>query len=241
MTDIKIDPVSHAKTYPFPVPGRSYVFRNGQPHDLDDHGFDRVGRTPVLAAGSNQSHEQLARKYSVLPGHVEIPVQRGLLHDFDSVYAAHLAGYGSVPSTFHPSPGTRVTTYVLWLDDSQLNRMHETERNYTYDRLDDISVDIPDVPETFDRAFAYTAVVGCLNVDGAPVALAEIDAAGRTLAAMSQSEMLDHVRARLAPDQTLDAFIRAHIEDEAVRRERTLALAADSLPLTFARTVLATF
>lgn len=241
MTDTPIDPVAHAKSYPFPVPGRSYVFRNGQPHDLDDHGFDRAGRTPVLAAGSNQSHEQLARKYSVLPGHVEIPIQRGMLHDFDSVYAAHLAGYGSVPSTFHPSPGTRVTTYVLWLDDAQLNRMHETERNYTYDRLDNIRVDIPDAPESFDRAFAYTAIVGCVNVDGAPVALAEISAEARTLTAMSQVEMLDHVRARLAPDQDLEAFVRAHIEDEAVRRERSLALAANSLPLTFARTVLAEF
>lgn len=235
------DPVAHAKTYPFPVPGRSYVFRNGEPHDLDDHGFDRTGRTPVLAAGSNQSHEQLARKYSVLPGHVEIPIQRGLLDDFDSVYAAHLAGYGSVPSTFHPSPGTRVTTYVLWLDDAQLNRMHETERNYTYDRLDGIRVEIDDAGETLERAYAYTAVVGCVNVDGAPVALAEISAEGRTLRAMSQPEMLDHVRGRLDPEADLSAFIRAHVEDEALRRERTAVLSSDSLPLVFARTVLNTF
>jgi hypothetical protein len=235
------DPVAHAKAYPFPVPGRSYVFRNGTPHDLDDHGFDRTGRTPVLAAGSNQSHEQLARKYSVLPGHVEIPIQRGLLDDFDSVYAAHLAGYGSVPSTFHPSLGTRVTTYVLWLDDAQLNRMHETERNYTYDRLDGIRVEIEGVGEIIDRAFAYTAVVGCLNVNGAPVALAEISAEGRILRAMSQPDMLDHVRGRLGPDVHLDTFIQAHIEDEALRRERTLALSSDSLPLVFERTVLGTF
>jgi hypothetical protein len=235
------DPVAHAKTYPFPVPGRSYVFRNGTPHDLDDHGFDRTGRTPVLAAGSNQSHEQLARKYSVLPGHVEIPIQRGLLDDFDSVYAAHLAGYGSVPSTFHPSPGTRVTTYVLWLDDAQLNRMHETERNYTYDRLDDIRVETEGAAEVIDRAFAYTAIVGCVNVDGAPVALAEISAEGRTLRAMSQPDMLDHVRRRLDPDAHLDTFIQAHIEDEALRRERTLALSSDSLPLVFERTVLGRF
>jgi len=235
------DPVAHAKTYPFPVPGRSYVFRNGTPHDLDDHGFDRTGRTPVLAAGSNQSHEQLARKYSMLPGHVEIPIQRGLLDDFDSVYAAHLAGYGSVPSTFHPSLGTRVTTYVLWLDDAQLNRMHETERNYTYDRLDGIRVEIEGVGEIIDRAFAYTAVVGCLNVNGAPVALAEISAEGRILRAMSQPDMLDHVRGRLDPAVHLDTFIQAHIEDEALRRERTLALSSDSLPLVFERTVLDTF
>lgn len=235
------DPVAHAKTYPFPVPGRSYVFRNGIPHDLDDHGFDRTGRTPVLAAGSNQSHEQLARKYSLLPGHVEIPIQRGLLDDFDSVYAAHLAGYGSVPSTFHPSLGTRVTTYVLWLDDAQLNRMHETERNYTYDRLDGIRVEIDGVGEIIDRAFAYTAVVGCLNVNGAPVALAEISAEGRILRAMSQLDMLDHVRGRLDPAVHLDTFIQAHIEDEALRRERTLALSSDSLPLVFERTVLGEF
>jgi hypothetical protein len=235
------DPVAHAKSYPFPVPGRSYVFRNGEPHDLDDHGFDRAGRTPVLAAGSNQSHEQLARKYSVLPGHVEIPIQRGMLHDFDSVYAAHLAGYGSVPSTFHPSPGTRVTTYILWLDDAQLNRMHETERNYTYDRLDAVRVDIPEAGETLDEAFAYTAVVGCVNVNGAPVALAEIDAEGRTLVAMQQAEMLDHVRARLSPDVDLETFIRAHIDDEDLRRERTATLSVDSLPLSFPRTVLGRF
>jgi hypothetical protein len=172
---------------------------------------------------------------------VEIPIQRGLLDDFDSVYAAHLAGYGSVPSTFHPSLGTRVTTYVLWLDDAQLNRMHETERNYTYDRLDGIRVEIEGVGEIIDRAFAYTAVVGCLNVNGAPVALAEISAEGRILRAMSQPDMLDHVRGRLGPDVHLDTFIQAHIEDEALRRERTLALSSDSLPLVFERTVLGTF
>ena len=239
------DLVAHAKTYPFPVPGRSYVFRNGTPHNMSDHGFDRSGRMPVLAAGSNQSHEQLARKYSEMPGHVEIPIQRGLLEDFDSVYAAHLAGYGSVPSTFYPSPGTRVTTYILWLDDAQLNRMHETERNYTYDRLDSVRVEIEDTAgsslQVIEQAYAYTAIVGCVNLDGAPVALAEILAAGRKLRSMKQSDMLDHIRRRLDPDAPLDTFIQAHIDDEVLRQERTRALSADALPLEFERTVLGTF
>jgi hypothetical protein len=229
------DPVAHAKSYPFPVPGTSYRFVNGAPEALDDHGFDRAGRVPVLAAGSNQSHEQLARKYSVLDGHVEIPVQRAALHDFDAVYAAHLAGYGSVPSTFCPSPGTAVTTYVLWLDDAQLNRMHETERNYTYDVVEDIRVEIDDTGEVVSTAHIYTARVGCVNVDGAAVALSEISARGRTLRAMSQVEMLGHVRDRLDPGVDLDAFIRAHIEDERLRHARAAALATDSLPLTFRR------
>jgi hypothetical protein len=216
------DPVAHAKSYPFPVPGRSYVFWNGQPVDMPEDGFDRADRTPVLAAGSNQSHEQLARKYSILPGHVEIPVQKGMLRDFDSVYAAHLASYGSVPSTFYPSAGTRVTTYVLWLDDSQLNRMHETERNYTFDH-------------------AYTAKIGCVNYDGLPVALAEIKAHGRTLPSMSQPEMLDFVRSRLAPDSALDEFVHAHILDESLRQARTAALSKDAIFQEFPRTVLGDF
>ncbi len=235
------DPVAHAKTYPFPVPGTSYRFVNGAPQPLDDHGFDRSGRVPVLAAGSNQSHEQLARKYSVLEGHVEIPIQRAALHDFDAVYAAHLAGYGSVPSTFCPSPGTAVTTYVLWLDDAQLNRMHETERNYTYDALDEIRVDIDEAGETIATAYIYTARVGCVNVDGAPVALAEIPAAGRNFRAMRQHEMLSHVRDRLEPGADLDAFIRAHIDDEALRKSRTAALSADALILDFPRREIGAF
>ena len=235
------DPVAHAKSYPFPVPGSSYRFVNGRPEPLAGHDFDRMGRVPVLAAGSNQSHEQLARKYGMLGGHVEIPIQRGLLHHFDAVYAAHLAGYGSVPSTFHPSPGTRVTTYVLWLDDAQLARMHETERNYTYDRLEAVRVEIEGGAGTLESAYAYTARVGCVNVEGAPVALAEIAAENRTLRAMSQAEMLAHVRDRLEPGTELDAFIRAHIEDETLRRTRTAALSADALPLEFARTEIGAF
>ena len=235
------DPVAHAKSYPFPVPGASYRFVNGQPEPLAGHEFDRAGRVPVLAAGSNQSHEQLARKYGVLPGHVEIPVQRAALHGFDAVYAAHLAGYGSVPSTFFPSEGTAVTTYVLWLDDAQLNRMHETERNYTYDRLDAIRVEIDDGGGTLDSAYVYTARVGCVNVEGAPVALAEISASGRRLRAMRQDEMLAHVRDRLDPEADLDAFILAHIDDEALRRARTGRLSADALPLDFARIEIGAF
>ena len=234
------DPVAHAKSYPFPVPGRSYVFRNGQPVEMSPDGFDRAGRAPVLAAGSNQSHEQLARKYSVLPGHVEIPIQKGRLQNFDSVYAAHLAGYGSVPSTFYPSEGTRVTTYVLWLDEAQLNRMHETERNYTYDHLESVIVEI-DGGEVLSEAFAYTAKVGCVNFDGSPVALQEIDAEGRTLPSMSQPQMLDLVRSRLAPDTDLDAFIREHIDDDKLRRERTAALSGDAIFLEFPRRVLGDF
>jgi hypothetical protein len=58
---------------------------------------------------------------------------------------------------------------------------------------------------------------------------------------MTQAEMLDHVRGRLAPDLDLETFIIGHIGDNELRSLRSRALADDSLPLTFARTVLAEF
>ncbi|MFL2668814.1 MAG: hypothetical protein ACJ0HT_04470 [Alphaproteobacteria bacterium] len=55
-----IDPVEHAKAYPFPAPDYSYLFEAGKWSALENDEFDVRGRTPVLAAGSNQSPEQLA-------------------------------------------------------------------------------------------------------------------------------------------------------------------------------------
>ena len=126
-------------------------------------------------------------------------------------------------------------------DDAQLNRMHETERNYTYDHLESVTVDIDGEGRTLSEAYAYTAKVGCVNHDGSPVALREIDADGRTLPAMSQPQILDFVRTRLAPEVDLDDFIRAHIDDDTVRQERTAALSEDALFLEFPRTVLGDF
>ncbi len=135
------DPVSHAKAYPFPAPDHSYLYEAGGWQILST-GFETTGRTPVLAAGSNQSPEQLARKYGEMPDIGSIPAQRGALHDFDVVYAAHLSHYGSVPATFQQSPGTIVTVFVLWLTELQLDRMHETEGNYSYDHLDALHLDL---------------------------------------------------------------------------------------------------
>ena len=98
-----------------------------------------------------------------------------------------------------------------------------------------------DGEEVLTTAYAYTAIVGCLNVNGAPAALSEISADGRTLQAMTQPDILDFVRQRLAPDIGLDEFIAQHIGDQKLRRARTSALSADSLPVEFARTVLGTY
>lgn len=227
--------VAYAKSYPFPLRGSSYLFRSGAALPLERHDFDREGRRPVLGAGSNQSHEQIARKYDARD--VEIPAQHAGFHGFDTVYAAQLARYGSIPATFHPSPGTVVSTYVLWLDDAQLDRMHETEPNYSFDRLDGVCVELRDTGEILTSVYVYTATVGCVNVEGAPVALAEIPAEGRRFPGKTQTEILVHVRDRLEPGSDLDSFIMEHVSDEEIRLRRKTFLSADAIRPDFPRTV----
>lgn len=233
------DRVRHAKAYPFPILDRSFIYED---HKIKSFRFDEKlfeHRTPVLAAGSNQSHEQLIRKFSVLDGDVTIPCVRGKLHDFDVVYAAHITGYGSIPATFQASPGTQVQVFVSWFDERQLDRMHATEGNYTFDRLSPIRI-VLDHGQKLIEAYAYSSKVGCLNREGEPVALAEIPAENRTFPAIAQPDILAHVRDRLSPDHELDDFIFGHLEDRELHRARSSELKTDALPLDFDRQVIET-
>ena len=227
------DPVSHAKAYPFPAPDHSYLYEAGGWQILST-GFETTGRTPVLAAGSNQSPEQLARKYGEMPDIGSIPAQRGALHDFDVVYAAHLSRYGSVPATFQQSSGTIVTVFVLWLTELQLDRMHETEGNYSYDHLDALHLEL-DGGQGLAAAYVYTSKIGCLSHEGACVSLAEIAADNRQYRALTQADMQAAIRDQLAPGMALDRFIEQHVSDPAIHRERSTRLADGALSVAYRR------
>lgn len=228
------DPVAHAKAYPFPAPNHCYLYEDGSWRPLDQPVADADARTPVLAAGSNQSPEQLARKYGDLPKTGPIPAQRGRLSDFDVVYAAHLARYGSVPATFQQSPGTVVTVFVLWLTDIQLERMHATEGNYTYDRLEDVQVEL-DAGGALTEVYAYTSKIGCLGDGGDCIGIAEIDAEQRRFPALRQPEVLALVRDRLSPGSDLDRFIAEHAAEYELLRERSRRLRDGAIPISYER------
>ena len=237
--DAMEDRIRHAKSYPFEIPERSYVYRRGVAHAFDADAPPRGGRMPVLAAGSNQSHHQIARKFNDHPSGDVIPSQRGRLHDFDVVYAAHIASYGSIPATFQHSPGTAVSVFVLWLDEPQLARMHETEGNYTFDHLHSVRIELDDDSEVLSEAYSYSSKIGCLNHDGSCVSLGEITATGRHFAEATQPGILGIVRDRLAPGRVLDEFVGDHVGDDRLRRERSRAIGHDALPLEFARKIIA--
>jgi len=190
------------------------------------------GRTPVIGYGSNQSPEQLRRKYgaNVSP----IPVQRAWLDDHDVVYAAHFASYGSLPAALRHTPGTRVAVAVNWLDNAQLAVMHPTEQqNYHYARLTGIGLHLAE-GGTLDSACVYLGFRGHVARDGLALALAEVEAQNRTLPALGQLDALRLMRDLMAPEETLSAFERGHIDDAALRAERVAALLAFAVEATHA-------
>lgn len=220
--------LARARGYPYPIPEHSYHWRESQAHDFDPARIE--GRTPVLAVGSNQSPEQITRKFGHVAG-TEIPVQRCTLRGFDVVYSAHIAGYGSVPAMLQAAPGTTVTLFVNWLDEAQLTAMHETELrsgNYHYGRLDEIALTL-EGGETLNSVHGYISRRGHIRHDNEGVALAKVTAQNRQRPARDTAQMLAYVHERIASDQPLDDFILRLIDDTDFRQSVIAELSTDSV------------
>ena len=222
-----------AKTYPFPAPGQSYLFRDGASRPLAPGTGEAAlfaGRTPVLAHGSNRSPEQLRRKYG---DGAEIPVSLGRLDDYDVVYSAHITQYGAVASTLQHSPGSRVRIAVNWLTEAQLARMHETEgpSTYQYGRMTSLSLTLEAGPTaSLAEAFIYFSRNGCLARDGRPVGMAAVKTEQRSHSPLGQVEALTHVRDRYRDGTHLDQMILAAIRDRAVRLALVAEMKAEAVP-----------
>lgn len=225
------DPVlARAAGYPYGITATSFMLVGGEARPFDA-ALTR-GRTPVIGYGSNQSPEQLCRKYGA--NRSPIPVQRAWLDDHDVVYSAHFASYGSLPAALRHTPGTRVAVAVNWLDDDQLAAMHPTERqNYHYARLNGIALHLAE-GEMLASACVYLGFRGHVARDGAAIALAEVQAENRTLPALGQLAALALMRDHMAPGLALADFVRAHIDDAALRADRVAALRALSVAVAHA-------
>ena len=255
--------VETAKRYPFPRPGYSFLYLDGDALPLISLGesleeaeveFDgrcvpagpllrRRGiaapapmslRTSVLAYGANAAPERLRRKF-VPVGRAVFPVLRARLHDFDVVHAAHISSYGAVPATIEHAAGTVCDIAITCLDERQLARMHETEfRRHTY--LFGLLSNIrlvPDLLPATDRVSSYVGGFGHIAPEGEPLALAAIRAEGRRFRTCSQMEALETIQAMLGVPGPLDAFVQEAVDDDAVRRARTESLRAQAQPFSF--------
>ena len=229
------DPLVRAKTYPFPIPSRSFIFADGQSLNIGpgNRSPDLSDRTPVLAVGSNQSPEQLARKF---PGEDwgSIPVIRVRLRDFDSVYSPHVASYGAIAATLQVSPGVEVALSITWLDARQLVRMHETElsnANYRFDKLNAIDLEV-ELGPPLEAVYIYTSTHGTLCDPNGPIPVAEIDARGRPRLGLNQVAIQRYVRDLLTPEMELDTFIAGSIDNPDLRRHRSDQLKVNAQPFT---------
>lgn len=219
--------------YPYPLPGYSFVVDGAHVAAMTAENAARLrdGRTPVLAVGSNQSPEQIVRKFS----HMDcppIPAERCVVHDFDSVYSAHVTGYGSIASCLHPSPGTQVTLFVNWLHDDHMERMHETElgnENYCYASLDGVGIET-EFGATLDKVFFYCSNAGAFTPDTDPVPLTEIPAENRRWEALSQVDIQTELQVMTAPEQHFEAFILASANDAEIRNRRKAFMRERAIP-----------
>ena len=219
--------LERARGYPYAIPEGSYTWRGGAVAAFEP--AMRAGRTPVLAIGSNQSPQQLTRKFG---DDGEIPVQRARLTDFDIYYSAHITGYGSVPAMLQHAPGTEVTLSVTWLDDRQLDIMHGTELSaakYHYAAVENVGLAL-DCGTALDSVNLYVGVNGHLMHEGDAVALAAVPARGRRPRALTTGEVLDIVRERFSPGDGPDEFVLKLVDDGGFRAACTEAISGDAVP-----------
>ena len=196
---------SSAPSTALPRAGQSIILHEGPfPLKPGSRGGSADGdRHPVVAAGSNRSPEQLGRKFDGT-GLGDIPVSLAELEGSDCVYSAHVAAYGAMPATLRECPGVRVFTAVTWLDDEQLNRMHETEslgRDYAFEIFTPVNL-ITRHGLKIDKAHRYRSLHGPFVPEDRPIALADVRAEGRVWPAWTQWRALSHVHRRLKRQRT---------------------------------------
>ena len=223
--------LARARGYPYDFPKRSFTYSNGIVMPFVAEMVQ--DRTPVLAFGSNQSPEQLQRKY----GHsadIVIPVQRAWLRDFDVVYAARITSYGAVPAMLQSHSGVNVSLAVTWLDDAQLAVMHDSEgvgSGYDFALLSGIHLEL-DTRELRSEVHLYASLHGHFVHDQTAIALSAVSARGRGWPARTTGEMLNLVRDSVSPDTPIDDFIARLASDDAFRLVCTEVLGRDAIRFT---------
>ncbi|HEV2727803.1 MAG TPA: hypothetical protein VGV34_05885, partial [Solirubrobacterales bacterium] len=101
------------------------------------------------------------------------------------------------------SAGTTAPVFLVYPTEEQRALLNASEPNYELVEVNGVA--------------AYRSKHGCLEIGGAPVALAAVRSTGRMLAELDEPAVLEHVRARLAPELTLADFVRDCVDRGGVR------------------------
>jgi len=195
--------LARVRDYPYLPAGEAFALGPEPP----------AGAPEVVAYGANADPAMLAVK---LGAGAAVRGRPARLADHDVAFSAHVSPYGAIPATLVPSPGASVAVHVLRLTPADLERLDATEPNY--------------VRQTLALGLeAYSSRHGVLLLDGAPVALAAVPVAGRTLPALTQEALQERLRGHMDPRAHPDAFVLAGARDPAVRAWRTAWLRRSGL------------
>lgn len=131
-------------------------------------------RTLVVAVGSNQTPQTIARKYHRSGRRIPVttPFVRCTVRDLAVGHVAHTAAPGYVPAAPYRAVGERMELVATWFDDEQLAVVDETEPNY--DRLRLRAEDAPVTLATGERPAhvdVYASRWGVIARDGRPIPL----------------------------------------------------------------------
>ena len=191
--------LNRANLYPYQAPPVSFVINHGKLQKLP-HKFKFDKRIPILAIGSNRSPSQLLRKF----GKSEIiPVTNITVKNFDVIYASLISYYGAVPATLWPVEGSEVRLSIIWLDNSQLKIMHETEavgKAYDFVEFDNKIINFKSPFLIKGNIYGYVSKFGALNF-GSKVfevrALSAIKAKKRLLKSINQQKALKFLSSKI--------------------------------------------
>jgi len=222
--------LKRALDYPYAVPDRSYLYRDGKALDLPAGSLDLAGRSPLLAYGANAAPSALARKLAPLPD-IAMPVLRAELADFDVVYSAHVSPYGAIPGTLQRSRGAVAPAFVVYPSEEQLALLSATEPNYELRRLNEVACRLEE-GGSLREIDAFVSRHGCLTLDESEVGVAAVAAANRLLPALTEREVQTRVRDLLEPQASLEDFVTTAL-DPATAAARTSSLRATANPAVF--------
>ncbi len=212
------DVVARALGYPYEAPWEPFVQLRHETLAADEIEIDRDERTAMLAYGSNAAPEVLARKLAL--SDQPVLVLPAWLDDFDVVYSAHISPYGAVPATLQRSPGTRVRVHLVYMTDAQVGLVSATEPNYESALIEGAVCQLDD-GETVVSPAAYLSRHGCLLEAETEIALAAVQASGRSFPALSEGEVLERLRARFCPAESLETFVLTNVTDPALSQRHS--------------------
>ncbi len=187
---------------------------------------------PVVAAGSNASHEQLNRKFHTHSRNT-IYSLFGRFSNVVPVYSAHLAGYGAIPACLWPCEGAESRLFFTFFAADDLARMHATEslgEHYQFVPLPS-AMRGPIELGTLEF-FYYESLLGpVLSERDEPIVLTSFEVRLCELPRLSERELLPLAFAEIFPERSFDEALTAIVRSRDLRAAAMDRLKAIRIPL----------